>query len=118
MTAPNYPDKHEINTLTLNQIRNMVTSEPYDQITVLAIAAISLWGARDSARETAAMQDAAIHRMAPRVRELEQVWKAIQVFQERGYESGFKEINETITRMIRFEAKSKIDLSSCREKKA
>lgn len=76
MTAPNYPDKHEVNTLSLNQIKNMVTSEAYDPITVLAIAAISLWGARDEARTTAEIQDAAIQKAQARMFKLEKILRA------------------------------------------
>ena len=80
MTAPNYPDKHEVNTLTLKQIQNMVTSERHDPITVLALAAISLWKERDSARGTAAMQDQAIHNGIPRTYAMEKCIKVLRWF--------------------------------------
>ena len=106
MIAPNYTDKHEVNTLTLNQIRNMVTSEPYDQITVLAIAAISLWGARDSARATAALQDAAIHKGLPRLHVLEKVLKAAWNLEHVVPRGDFMEMGEALFEVRELEAKS------------
>ncbi len=97
MTAPEYNDAHEVKGVTKQILQDMADPNSFTRESVVATAALALWDARDSARQTAALQDAAIHKTQGRLWALTKLRQAIVSFQERGYESGFKEMNEAIT---------------------
>lgn len=77
MTVPNYTDKDEVNGLTRADIRSYDCQFGSGQ---LASAALILWEARDQARETAALQDAAIHKSMIRLHALEKCSKVLRWF--------------------------------------
>ena len=106
MTAPVYEDHVKVDGFMLASFHKIIKEAETDSLVQrVATAAVKLWDERDKARETAALQDGAIHRMGPHIHELELIWKAVQTFQELGYKSGYKEINGAIMRMVRFRAK-------------
>lgn len=119
MTAPVYKDKDVVEGMpktTITKIASdgiieakMLTREQacHNSMARLARVALACWEERDKARETAALQDAGIHAAQGRLWALTKLWAAIKTFQERGYESGFKEMNEAIASMQRFEAGEK-----------
>lgn len=75
MTAPNYTDKDEVNGVSKEQLKGF-SKLNYGRPTMIAEIALALWDARDSARETAALQDKAIHKALPRTYALEEVAEA------------------------------------------
>lgn len=78
MTAPDYKDKDEVGGMSRVDIAIMDNPNEWSPKTILARAALLLWDARDSARETAAMQDAAIHKSLPRMMLLEKLAAAVK----------------------------------------
>ncbi len=108
MTAPVYEDLDQVEGLLLSGLISQSEEDLIEKKSLtwadsahntrvrLARTASALWRERDKARNTAAMQDAAIHSMQGRLWALTKLRQAIKVFQERGYESGFPEMNEAI----------------------
>ena len=88
MTAPVYDDVHEVDGMTRQDIEKLAGrphligfdnddgKDEHNEITKLAGIVLKVWDARDSARNTAAMQDEAIHKALPRTHVLEKIAKA------------------------------------------
>lgn len=95
MTAPDYKDKDRVEGLLLSSLlsqseealiekKSMTWEDSAHNTRVrLARTARALWRERDKARETAALQDAEIHKMVVRLYRLEKLWAAIK--QEGGH---------------------------------
>jgi len=77
VTAPNYTDKDVVGGLSRQNIKELADPN-YGSEPALAKTALLLWKARDSARQTAALQDAAIHKALPRMMILEKLAAAVK----------------------------------------
>lgn len=110
MTAPYFPDAHYVEGMTKAEILKVALQDfragpilrgydiDHNTKIRLARAAVMLWEKRDSARETAIAQDAAVQKIQVKLFRLEALLKEAKRFQERGYESGFQEMNEAIAK--------------------
>lgn len=96
MTAPVYTDKHEVFGMTKEQIkeaahdyRNARLQSPDEMLVkTLANAALELWAGRDQARETAALQDAAIHKQVIHTHAMEKCVRVLRWFANANEENG------------------------------
>lgn len=118
MTAPNYTDKDVVRGVRLKHIKRVADRELFgpgeadkenihhDALVHMARTAVLLWRARDQARETADLQDAAIHKGLPRLHALEKVLKAAWKLEQVVPRGDFMEMSKALFEIRELEAKS------------
>lgn len=77
MTAPVYEDQYEVLGVTKAKLKSFIDGSGSIKSNMAQIC-VRLWDARDSARDTAALQDEATHKMMPRLHVLEKISRAVR----------------------------------------